>query len=302
MEPDPERARLARDALPKTSLYADMDEAITRGDLDFVDICTPSSSHAALAEKALRAGLHVLCEKPLVTSVESLERVEAAKESGCVLFTVNNWRYAPLWVKTRELLLGRGLGPVRSVSLSVLRPPNSGGGNSDWRRRLETAGGGILLDHGWHQLYLVRSVMNRNPLSVSAQMEYAGGLEETVDLLIRFLTGEARLRLTWRASSRQNQGEIEGENGKIVIKDDHLITVTNAQVEVRHDFEEALSAGSHHPAWMEKVIEDFWKEILYDTIRGANLAEARWCARLIDSAYQSSREGSRDVRVADLAV
>ncbi len=193
------------------------------------------------------------------------------------------------------------MGSIRSVSLAVLRPPNSGGGISDWRRRAETAGGGILLDHGWHQLYLVRSVMNETPVFVSAKMEYAGGIEETADLLIRFHAGEARLHLTWRASLRQNRGEIEGENGRILINDDHLVALASGSPETRHDFPEALSGGSHHLAWMERVVEDFRREILDETIRGANLAEARWCARLIHCAYQSSREGSRDVRVDGLA-
>jgi predicted dehydrogenase len=295
VEPDAERARLARELIPGASVYADIGSAVTPGDLDFVDICTPSYSHAELIEKAFRAGLHVLCEKPLVTSIESLERIEAARPSGSVLFTVNNWKYAPLWIKTQELLSEKSLGPIRFVSLAVLRPPNSGGGISDWRRRAETAGGGILLDHGWHQLYLIHSVMNVSPIAVSAKMEYAEGIEETVDLVIRFHAGEAKLHLTWRASSRHNRGEIAGENGKILINDDHLVALTSERAETRHDFAEALSGGSHHPAWMEKVVEDFHREILDETIRGANLAEARWCARLIHSAYQSGREGSRDI-------
>ncbi|HUJ88960.1 MAG TPA: Gfo/Idh/MocA family oxidoreductase [Syntrophorhabdales bacterium] len=301
VEPDPERARLARELIPGVSVYTDIEPAILRNALDFVDICTPSHSHADLAEKACRAGLHVLCEKPLVTSIEGLERIEAAKASGCVLFTVNNWKHAPLWIKTRELLSEKRLGSVVSVSLTVLRPPNSGGGISDWRRRAETAGGGILLDHGWHQLYLLRSVMNKTPVVVSAKMEYAGNIEETADVLIQFHAGEARLHLTWRASLRQNRGEIKAENGTLLINDDHLVALASGSPETRHDFAEALSGGSHHPAWMERVVEDFRREISDETVCGANLAEARWCARLIHCAYQSSREGSRDVRVDNFA-
>ena len=300
VEPDPQRASLARELIPGASVYADIESVISRGDLDFVDICTPSCSHVALAEKACRAGLHVLCEKPLVISIEGLERIEAARASGCVIFTVNNWKYAPLWIKTQELLSEKRLGSIRSVSLTVLRPSNSGGGISDWRRRPETAGGGILLDHGWHQLYLLRSIMNEAPLVVSAKMEYAGGVEETVDLLIRFRAGEARLHLTWRASSRQNRGAIEGEKGRILINDNHLIASMNGFPETRHEFSEALSGGSHHPAWMERVIEDFGKEILDAKVQGTNLAESRWCAQLIHCAYQSSREKSRDVQADGL--
>ena len=301
VEPDLQRAHVAKGLLAAASVYDSMEPLFARGDLDFVDICTPSYSHAALIERALGAGLHVLCEKPLVTSIESLKRIEAVKPENAVLFTVNNWKHAPLWIRTQELVRNGRLGSMQSVFLSVLRPPNSGGGSSDWRRNAETAGGGILLDHGWHQLYLVRSVMDRLPVAVSAEMVYAGSIEELVDLSIRFHEGEARLHLTWRASSRQNRGELVGDIGRIQINDDHLIALTEARAETRHDFAEPLSGGSHHAAWMEKVIDDFYEEIVDESTRGANLEEARWCARLIHCAYLSSREGSRYVRVDDFA-
>ncbi len=301
VEPDPQRAKVARDLLPTVSVYDAMEPIFERGDLDFVDICTPSYSHAALIERALGVGLHVLCEKPLVTSIESLNRIEAVKPENAVLFTVNNWKHAPLWIRTQELVRDGRLGSIQSVSLSVLRPPNSGGGSSDWRRNIETAGGGILLDHGWHQLYLVHSVMSGLPVAVSAEMAFAGGIEEMVDLSIRFQEGEARLHLTWRASLRQNRGELVGDTGRIEINDDHLIALSGARAGTRHDFAEPLSGGSHHAAWMEKVIDDFYREITDESTQGANLEEARWCARLIHCAYLSGREGSRYVRVDDIA-
>ena len=168
------------------------------------------------------------------------------------------------------------------------------------------AGGGILLDHGWHHLYLILSIMKGPPLSLSARMEYSQenglDLEETVDLTMRFPNAVVRIYLTWQATCRRNYGTIEGDEGTLFINDDHLILCGNGFAPARFDFPEALSAGSHHPEWMEPVIEDFYREMMNVQTRGANLIESKWCAQLTHLAYQSQREGSRPIKVSDLIV
>jgi predicted dehydrogenase len=238
----------------------------------------------------------------LVTRLESLPRIQrAAQESGRVIFTVNNWKYAPLWIKARELIRSKKVGTVRSIALTVLRPPHSGGGLSDWRKCPEVAGGGILFDHGWHHLYLVVSMMGEWPLSVSARMAYSRDtdppLEETVDLVMPFPSGEVTLHLTWRASCRRNHGVITGDEGTIFVNDDHLILLANGLPATRYDFPEPLSGSSHHPEWMKPVMEHFLIEVLDARARGANWAEASGCAELTHLAYQSCREGSRFIPV-----
>lgn len=276
-------------------------------ELDFVDICTPPCFHADLILKACRAGLHVFCEKPLVTSFESLHEIwQTATEFGRVIFTVNNWKYAPLWIKTIELVHSKRIGRVRSISLTVLRPSCSGGGVSNWRRCVQVAGGGILLDHGWHQFYLILSTIGELPLAVAASLEYAQAadphLDEVVDLVVHFPMGEAKLNLNWQASCRRNDGIISGDEGTLFINDDHLILRRERSLTVRYDFTEPLSGGSHHPEWMKPVIEDFLHEVLNVRARRTNLIEAMWCAQITHLAYQSHREGSRFIPVENLTV
>jgi len=307
LEPHPEQAQLARSLLPEARIYSEIEALTTCKDLDFVDICTPPCFHGDLALKACEAGLHVFCEKPLVTSLETLRAIEqASNESECVIFAVNNWKYAPLWAKVFELVHSDAIGVVRSISLTVLRPPHSGGGVSNWRKRPAMAGGGILLDHGWHHLYLILSVMREPPLFILARMEYSEengpDLEEVVDLTIRFPNAEAKLYLTWRAPCRRNFGTIRGDTGMLLLNDDHLILCPDGAPARRYDFPEALSASSHHPEWMKLVVEDFRREIFDARLRGANFIEGRWCTQLTHLAYQSQREGSRPVKVSHLMV
>jgi predicted dehydrogenase len=306
VEPLPERRELIKTLIPDARIYADLDLLLEEGDVDFVDICTPSSLHGELMLRACRSGLHVFCEKPLFTSSGLLRQIEeTANRLHRALFVVNNWKYAPLWSRTLELIREGRIGTVRSVCLSVLRTPNSGGGISNWRQCAQFAGGGILLDHGWHNLYLILSMMKERPLSLSAHMQYpqpeASGLEDTVDLAIHFPGAEARLHLTWRAGCRRNHGTIIGDLGRLSMDDDHLILEPgNGAPPVRYDFPEPLSKGSHHPQWMAQVVECFRREVADDKARGANFLEGKWCAHLIDLAYRSQLSGSCLLEVGDL--
>ncbi|MGD6749868.1 Gfo/Idh/MocA family protein [Streptomyces sp. BH105] len=81
--------------------YGDFDDLLADGDVDVVHICTPNRTHAAYAERALAAGKHVVCEKPLATSVADAERlVRAADRAGTVAAVPFVYRYHPL---VREL-------------------------------------------------------------------------------------------------------------------------------------------------------------------------------------------------------
>lgn len=307
VEPQAERAAAALKILPDAQVYSSIGELLTGGKFDFIDVCTPPCYHVDLVIAACQSGLHVFCEKPLAASMESFNEIQrAAGKNRRVVFTVNNWKYAPLWVKTRELIRSGEIGTIRSISLNVLRPPNSGGGASDWRKCLELAWGGILIDHGWHNLYVILSLINEPPLLISAKMETPESIgaccEETVDLTVQFSRAEARLHLTWRATCRRNFGTIEGDRGTLFINDDHLILDRRNREPVRYDFPEALSAGSHHPEWMKPVIDGFYEEIheLTDS-PGANLIEAQWCTQLIQLAYRSHKESSRPMGIATQA-
>lgn len=300
VDPSPERREASRRMLPGARVYADFRSLLSDGGVEFADICAPPRFHAGLVLDACRAGLHVFCEKPLMASSEDLKAIRrTAADLRRVVYVVNNWKYAPLWAKAFELIQEGRLGRLKTISLTVLRTSNSGGGLSDWRRCADAAGGGILLDHGWHHFYLILAVAGAFPLSLSAKMGMSAegaGVEEVVDLLMRFPSAEARLHLTWRAERRRNHGEIEGDAGRLSIEDDHLTLSLKGRRPVRFDFGEALSGGSHHPQWMTPVISGFCREIENESARGGNIAEALQCARLVELAYRSQREGACFVR------
>src|SRR4051812_35800487 len=77
----PERGLLAAAALGAERSFATAEELVEAADVDVVHICTPNHLHLPLAEAALAAGKHVICEKPLATDVAGAERLVAAPAS-----------------------------------------------------------------------------------------------------------------------------------------------------------------------------------------------------------------------------
>lgn len=291
-------------ACPDGRWHASVDDLLSREQLDFVDICAPPGSHAALIERALRAGLHVLSEKPLVTRVEDAKRVAvAAARAARVAHTVHNWLHAPICRKISALIDEGAIGTVRSVRWRTLRTQPaitvSADGVANWRVDPEQAGGGILFDHGWHALYCVTRWAGV-PVGVAARLETRRfreqPLEDTADVVLDTATGVSHIFLTWAADERSNTIEVEGETGEIRVAGDTVILKSKASREHRWACPPSLSEGSHHPDWFGGVAADF---LAAATGRGkSNLDEAVLCARLIDAAQHSSAAGGARVTLA----
>ena len=284
-------------ACPDGRWYDNVDDLLAGETLDFVDICTPPSSHAALTKQALNAGLHVLCEKPLATRLEDAVIVgAAAARAGRIVHTVHNWLEAPICVKISALIDEGAIGAVRSIKWHTLRTQPAVAvaldGGANWRVDPAMAGGGILFDHGWHALYCTARWAGGAPCGVSAVLEtrrfHEWPLEDTATLNLELATGNASIYLTWTADERANHIEIEGENGGIRVVDESVL-VKSSSGERRWLCPPPLSQGSHHPDWFTRVAETFC--IAARGGKKENLNEALLCARLIDLAQRSSAAG-----------
>jgi predicted dehydrogenase len=127
---------------------------IRSGEVDVVIIATPHWHHAALAMEALRAGLHVVCEKPLtVTSAQADEVLKAAKESRGLLTCVFQSRFEPVFQQTKALLTSGEFGPIVRCEMeeSFWRSDAYYRSNS-WRGTWNGEGGGVLINQGPHIL------------------------------------------------------------------------------------------------------------------------------------------------------
>ena len=134
--------------------YRALDDALLDPEIDAVDLCMPTSLHFETVVRALRAGKHVLVEKPLALEPEEARAlVEEAKATGRVLMCAHVLRFFPAYVKAREAI--KTLGPVRGA---FFRRRCAAPGWSDWLLDPARSGGGAF-DLLIHDVDYVRWLM-----------------------------------------------------------------------------------------------------------------------------------------------
>ncbi|MFI7449183.1 Gfo/Idh/MocA family protein [Nonomuraea sp. NPDC049714] len=151
----------------------DWREVIGRPDVDIVDICTPGDTHAEIAIAALRAGKHVICEKPLANTVaEAQAMVQAAASATGKSMVAFNYRRVPAVALARDLVAQGRLGEIRHVRAQYLQDwivdPEF---PLVWRLQKDKAGSGALGDIGAHIIDAAEFVSGQRITGVSALTE-----------------------------------------------------------------------------------------------------------------------------------
>lgn len=301
VDSDPARRTHAEQLLPGVRTYTHHAELLRHEQLDFVDIATPPALHAPAIIAAARAGIHVLCEKPVTPSLDEYRAVRrVVRQSGVVLHTVHNWKYSEAFRTTQQLLAAGSLGALNTISFDTARNGCASSTNGNWRVRAAVAGGGILVDHGWHAFYLLMALANEQPLRIRAALDrrrYVDAeVEDTALCAIDFPSLAAEIRLTWAAAERRTRWRFVGDDGELSIDDDQVALRGKAARQSRR-LTTALSTGSHHPEWFGGVVDGFRHELDDPAARGTNQAEAEWCLLMLNLAYASDARDSRPIDI-----
>ncbi len=148
--------------------YASSEELFADPDIDIVDICTHSASHAPLALAALKAGKHVICEKPLAIQADDIEAmIEERDRQGVQLMAAQHYRFMNSTRVLKKEVEAGGLGDVYHARAWMLR--RAGGSVRPTFVSRALSGGGACMDIGVHALDLTLWLMgNPKPLTVSA--------------------------------------------------------------------------------------------------------------------------------------
>lgn len=291
-EPSDVRREAALRCAPKARVYPALEELLAaEKSLDALIVCSPPKYHADAVVKGLSAGLHVMCEKPLTLDTAAFEAIAAAAaKSSKATWSINNWAFSPQWSALLTLVREGRLGKVREARIEVLRTkPSVSALPGDWRKDPEVSGGGILVDHGWHNLYLMRGLLGETLELVETQLQPMGLVDEVADLFLRSESGAGRIHMTWRAKARANTAFVAGEKGTAELLDDRLLVKAGGREETL-SFPEKLSAGSAHPEWLAAM----WPAFEDACARSAgNLAEAWFCLKTIRAAYGAPEAAAR---------
>ena len=175
-----ERAKAIAAKVGAPQSYTDYHELLANPEVQAVSVCTPNFQHAPVSIDALRAGKHVLCEKPPAISTEEARRVEeAARSSGRVYMVCLNHRFRPEVQQLRRYVEAGDLGEVYYAKTSMLRRRGSPGG---WFAQKQLSGGGALIDIGVHCLDFTRWILGlpkpRHVLGIARQKIGSYFLEE----------------------------------------------------------------------------------------------------------------------------
>jgi len=302
------RLEAARAAIPKARLYASFRDLLAREtQLDFIDISAPPHAHAEIALAALERGIHVLCEKPLTTSMgEARALVDAARAHRRVVFPAHNYKHAPVVKFAQQIIESGRIGAIRAVTLNTFRTTHAKGvpeWKTDWRRDRKLSGGGIAMDHGSHTFYLAFEWLRGYPTAISARMATMGSFDTEDDFTcsLKFPTGFASAHLSWTAGVRKVVYSLQGENGALVIDDDEWELTTgksSGKTALEKGVIESDWMDASHTRWFNSMFDQFKAAMRSGDFVNRELREAVACIQIIETCYRSNAEGSRELPLA----
>ncbi|OES46693.1 Gfo/Idh/MocA family protein [Domibacillus iocasae] len=288
--------------------YVDYNELLENEEIDAVSVCTPNSLHAPVSIAALKAGKHVLCEKPMATSSEEAEAmIAAAEENGKKLMIGHNQRFVPSHAKARSIIESGELGKIYSfrTAFGHSGPENwSADGEHSWFFDKEQAFIGAMGDLGVHKTDLLRYLIGEEFVEAAAFVETSAKQNSTVDdNAVCILKSESGIIGTLAASWSYNGGEdnstvFYAEKGIMRLEDDPdyslIIDYKNGNSE-RHSLgtiqsnEEGQQTDTH-------VVEHFINSIVEDKTPPVCGNEGKKSLEVILAALESSA-GKQIVRI-----
>src|SRR5271168_3446161 len=183
----------AQYGVPKDSIYSyeDMDRFKENKAIDAVYVALPNSMHAEYTIRSAKAGKHVLCEKPMSTTVkEAEEMIAACKAANVKLMIAYRLHYEPLHLKAVKLLRDGALGKVQVINGAFGFNAKAGA----WRLDKALAGGGSVFDVGIYVLNASRYLTGEEPSGFTA-------VASTIDQDGRFSTVEENVSWTTKFPS-----------------------------------------------------------------------------------------------------
>lgn len=286
IEPDDVRRRSAADALDAVG-FDSLDAFLAdpaMSETPAVAVCTPPSSHEELVITAVRAGKHVLCEKPLALNSPSLHRMfEAADANDRLLMMASKFRYVNDVVATREMILAGDLGETVLFRNAFTSRVNMG---SRWNGRLDLAGGGVIMDNGTHSVDIARFLAGKivTVTAITTLPIQSLEVEDSAQMLFRTQTGVCgSIDLSWSLASGS----------------EWYVTIDGSKASVRLGWHTAeinrgtgwtsFGSGYHKITAFSNNLSDFANAVVHGTTPRINRADIHASVAVIDAAYRSVR-------------
>lgn len=211
------------------TVYTDAQAMLAQADIDAVDICTAHHLHAPLALAAIRAGKHVLLEKPLATTLADCRTlIDAAERAGVTLMVGQMQRYNPRYRAIHRLIQAGELGALRAVRLDAMQNMPDVMPHSAWLFDGAQAGGGVVMSVAIHKIdlarYLVGEVKQVSALRRTVREPFRNGAEDYAAALLEFENGAIGELFATYSGFRAPWGEmltLFGDDGAVHLTHDY---------------------------------------------------------------------------------
>jgi D-xylose 1-dehydrogenase (NADP+, D-xylono-1,5-lactone-forming) len=277
--------------------FRDYAELIASPDVDAVYNPLPNDLHAEWSIRALRAGKHVLCEKPMALNAPEVRAmIQAAETNGALLMEGFMYKFHPQIATTLDLIRKGRVGEVRSVHSSFTFRFDRDALNYRWSPAM---GGGALYDVGCYTLSAARLVFGAEPVSVFARgrVDPATGVDMTSAAVLEFPGGRFAQCDASFESHFQSRLVVVGSEGTLQL--DRAFSAKDFDVEVRlarGDTQETIRVPRANMFTL--MVEHFGDAVLGKSPLRYPAADAWHNMRAIDACFESIRTG-RAVPVPD---
>jgi predicted dehydrogenase len=284
----------------------DLEKTLARGDVHGVASAAYNSQKAELVTAAAEAGKHIMCEKPMATTLEDCDRmIDAIERAGVKYYQVFPMRCDPVNLKIKELVDGGALGRV-----SMVRKRHGHFRGLEWQETNPSIwyasptlnGGGAFLDEGIHAADWLCWMLGK-PTSVMAQIDTVQTSFPVDDMGVAIYRFPGKtmgvLQSSWLCQSAPNSAEIYGEFGTIVQRyTDGASTRGIGEVSsplslymAERKAWQVFDLPVHFPKNHEAVVAPFVDCIIEDTEPLVTAADGRRALEVILAAYESARKG-----------
>jgi predicted dehydrogenase len=271
--------------------YASYEALLADPNVDAIYNPLPNHLHVPWSIKALEAGKHVLCEKPLGLNTADVEKLIKAAQQHPHLHVMEAfmYRFHPQWQTAKNLVREERIGQVRSIHSHFAynnHEPDNIRNNADW-------GGGALMDIGCYCISLARFIYDEEPLRVLGHITpYAGyDVDCFVSGIMEFADGNATFTASTKSEAEQYV-EIHGEHGSILIPlpfNPISNTITHIVLKCDGLREEIVQLPSDH---YRNMADAFAESINTKSTVPTPLSDALANMKIIDAIFASATDST----------
>jgi predicted dehydrogenase len=282
----------AKYKVPESSLYSydDFDKIAANKDIDAVYIALPNSMHAEYSIRAAKAGKHVLCEKPMATSVADAQAmVNACRAAKTKLMIAYRCQYEAVNLEAIQIIKQGRLGTVQAIESANGFVERAG----EWRLNKKLAGGGPLMDMGIYSLNACRYLTEEEPRYIEgfcSVIDHDGRfdqVEENVSFMIRFPSGIVASCNTTYGAQMDGYVRVHGSKGTMHLQPAFSYEGIKLTTRIQGEPDTEKASNLNDPGQFTTMADNFSDCIINDVEPRTNGEEGLRDMKYIAEIYKS---------------